>query len=234
MPRLGGKKKEHSVGKSCDNSGVHQKRDRMMIRSTNLTAATQTAVDPQPVSPKGSLVSQIGQPGDAASLYPQTLAQKDVFANVKAALNATQRQGVIGPPYRLAGTPVYLGGGLADALKGLSHGVHTELEIPDPGSNPNEGGGGVGSSGAGDVGWKSGDDRANEWVPGGPGPGAGDPPGGPSPPSGPDGGPPPPPPPPPHTPPPHTPPKPKPVLINAADALRVIGPAGSARLAILS
>lgn len=100
----------------------------------------QTAVDSQPVSLNGSLASQIGQPKHSASLYPQTLAPEDVFANVKAAfsVNATPRRDVVGPSLQLEGPPSYLRLPLA-----FPQGVHILLEKSDP-TDTDPGGGGEG------------------------------------------------------------------------------------------
>jgi hypothetical protein len=119
-----------------------------MIRSTNLTASIQTAV---------SL-----RPGDSVTLNPQPLSPKpkplaplEVFANVKAAWNASiQWQGVVGPSLRLDAPPLYL-----PAPTIPDTGFHTEMETSDP-TNQDNGGGGTGGAPvidpSGSNGWRAG------------------------------------------------------------------------------
>ena len=112
-----------------------------MIGLTNLTASIQTAVNTQTLPTKVTLVGKIGRPGDSVTLNPQPLPPKplppmEVFANVKAALNATQQ-------HLLHLPPVY----------------HTLMEKSDP-TDPGNSGGGEGGgpvidpSGSG--GWRAG------------------------------------------------------------------------------
>ena len=101
---------------------------------------------------------------------PKPISPLDVFANVKAALSTASTVNQQSSTLLLHKPP-----------RGV---VSTALEKSDPTDNSG-------------TGWKSGSEVAQQWVPNGPGPGAGDPGPGLPPPTTPDPGPPP-------TPPPHT------------------------------